>query len=68
MHSTVRCLGFQFDDALNIAENIDLWGLGGRQKSSAILNRTLLTDREVTPGGSSRLAVGHDSANRSIST
>jgi len=49
--STVRYLGVEHDDALSIAGKIDISGFGGRQQSSAISDRTLITsdrsDRSV---------------------
>ncbi|NNK66417.1 MAG: tyrosine-type recombinase/integrase [Rhodobacteraceae bacterium] len=40
--STVRYPGVELEDALSIAEKIDIRGHGGRQQSSAILHLTLL--------------------------
>jgi len=49
--SAVRYLGVELDDALSIAEKIDISGFGGRQQSSANSDRTLITsdrsDRSV---------------------
>lgn len=40
--SKVRDLGVELDDALSIAEKIDIWAFGGWQRSSAIPDQALL--------------------------